>query len=199
MEYHSIVISMPFIKGHPQYNSGKTHFKKGERAKNWNGYRDGDKPPHTGKTKEDYPNLSRSGVKKGNVAWNKGKKLSSEHRLKAIKNLKHARGEDNNAWKGGVSTLNQRIRGTKSVKQWKKDVFYRDNFECQFCMKRGGTLNAHHIIRFADCIERRTDLNNGITLCEECHKSIKYKEGEWESLFNFILETQNYQVASHSD
>lgn len=190
---------MPFTTGHPQYNSGRTHFKKGERAKNWNGYKLGDKPPHTGKTKEDYPKLSHPDSCVGRVAWNKGKKLSPEHRAKAIKNLKHASGSENSAWKGGVATLNEIERGRSDLKQWKLDVFLRDKFECQFCMKIGGNMNAHHIVKFADCPDRRVDMINGITLCESCHKSIKNQESEWASLFNFILETQNYKTAQYSD
>lgn len=41
-------------------------------------FKKGNKPWNTGKTKEDYPQLSNSGVKKGNIPHNKGKHPSKE-------------------------------------------------------------------------------------------------------------------------
>lgn len=181
---------MGFQKGHPQFNTGKTYFKKGEKASNWNGFVKEDKPVHTGKTKKEFPALSNSGVKKGNIPWNKDKKLSKEHREKAIKNLVHGKGEKNNAWKGGVSTKNERVRGSSNLKNWKRIVFKRDNYACQISGKRGEVLNAHHIKPFSDYPELRTKISNGITLSEEWHNLIKGYEKDWESYFNFNLETR---------
>ena len=59
---------------------------------------------------------------------------------------------------------------------WRKNVFERDNYTCQVCGKVGGTLNAHHIKSFALHKKLRLDVNNGITLCEKCHKEVHKKE-----------------------
>ena len=48
-------------------------------------------------------------------------------------------------------------------------------------------LNVHHIIRYADNEELRTDVNNGITLCYECHKKIFGKEKEFEEYFKQLI------------
>ena len=55
------------------------------------------------------------------------------------------------------------------------------------CGKRGGDLQAHHIKRFVDYIELRTDISNGLTLCKECHDKTKGKEKKFEELFISII------------
>jgi hypothetical protein len=63
-------------------------------------------------------------------------------------------------------------------KIWSKKILRRDNFSCQICHQVGGTLNAHHIKSYTKYPDFRTDLDNGITLCDYCHKwvhSIKPK------------------------
>lgn len=50
-------------------------------------------------------------------------------------------------------------------------VFKRDNYTCQCCGQYSGNLKAHHLDGFNWCIEKRTDPNNGITLCETCHNN----------------------------
>lgn len=68
-------------------------------------------------------------------------------------------------------------RRTQQYKQWRTAVFSRDNYTCQICGKRGGKLNAHHASRYSRDIEHRTDIENGITLCEKCHKELHHREG----------------------
>jgi 5-methylcytosine-specific restriction endonuclease McrA len=54
--------------------------------------------------------------------------------------------------------------------EWRLNVFNRDRFQCQKCGdNKGGNLVAHHIFNFHSHKELRTDINNGITLCEKCH------------------------------
>lgn len=79
-------------------------------------------------------------------------------------------GENNPSWKGGVSTENHRVRQSKPFKDWRKSVFERDNYTCQDCGVRGGYLEPHHIKQFAVFPELRFDINNGKTLCIDCHK-----------------------------
>lgn len=51
------------------------------------------------------------------------------------------------------------------------NVFKRDNYTCQICKQRGIKLNAHHLNNYRDYKEERTNVNNGITLCQKCHKN----------------------------
>lgn len=69
-----------------------------------------------------------------------------------------------------ITKRNKERRDSAEYAQWRTRVFERDDFVCQNCGKRGGRLNAHHIKGFAKYPDLRTDLDNGITLCEECHR-----------------------------
>lgn len=67
-------------------------------------------------------------------------------------------------------------RKTPEYINWRKKVFERDNYTCQICGQKGGELNAHHIKPFSKYKNKRIDINNGITLCQKCHKLIHKKK-----------------------
>jgi len=91
------------------------------------------------------------------------------------------RGENSTNWKGGVTAVNEILRGRKEFKEWRKKIFLRDNFTCQNCGRRGGWLEAHHIKSFAHHHELRYDINNGQTLCKPCHaKTDNYGTKAWQ-------------------
>lgn len=68
-------------------------------------------------------------------------------------------------------------RDYKEYREWRKEVYERDDYTCQCCGERGQKLAAHHIFNFAKYKELRTDLNNGITLCQPCHKEFHFEFG----------------------
>ena len=82
----------------------------------------------------------------------------------AKQGIKHPR------WKGGISSKQAKIRGQIEFKIWRNAVFVRDNWTCQECGEQGGRLVAHHIKSFANYPELRLAIDNGKTLCLECHK-----------------------------
>jgi len=121
---------------------------------------------------------------KGKTSNFKGKKLSGKSKdlIKKKKkkqweegfydnrpNLSH-KGEDNPSWKGGIT---KRCLNTKEYKAWRILVFERDDYTCQECGQIGGYLEAHHKKRWVDYFELRFDVDNGQTLCRNCHNETK--------------------------
>jgi hypothetical protein len=181
---------MTFKKGHPQYNTGKTHFKKGckpwntgkhlpeEMKENLRRKNKGNKPWNDGI--KGIRLSKKSEFKKGFIPWNKGLKgihlsVKSEFKKGQISIHKNKpslkiRGENHWNWKGGITPKNTAIRMTLEYKIWARQIKERDNYTCQICGKRGGYLHADHIKKFADYPELRFELSNGRTLCVPCHR-----------------------------
>ena len=67
---------------------------------------------------------------------------------------------------------NKELRNTAQYKKWRTLVFKRDDYTCQHCGIRGGELNAHHVKPFAKYKNLRYDVDNGLTLCVECHRNV---------------------------
>lgn len=67
----------------------------------------------------------------------------------------------------------QRYEKREYAEYWefRKNVYTRDNYSCVKCGdNKGGNLVAHHIDNYATNPSKRTDVNNGVTLCNDCHK-----------------------------
>ena len=87
-----------------------------------------------------------------------------------------AKGKDHYNWQGGLTSKNKTIRRSIEYRLWRESVFARDNWTCQYCQERSGILHAHHIKRFADFPELRFAIDNGTTLCMECHALTRQKQ-----------------------
>ncbi len=73
-------------------------------------------------------------------------------------------------------------------KDWRKKIYARDKYCCQWpgCSQKT-KLQAHHILRWSDFPGLRYHLNNGITLCKFHHESIKNNEDAYINFFNKLL------------
>lgn len=93
------------------------------------------------------------------------------------------KGENSPRWKGGCFVAERtRFMQSPPYREWRRDVFKRDQFTCQICkLPKSGRLNAHHIKSYVDYPELRVDISNGITLCNECHKKVHSRELEIQS------------------
>ncbi len=132
-------------------NTGRTHFKKGEKT--WNtGIKDWLSDSHKKALKQ---------ANTGRPTWNKGLKLPQFS------------GASNPNWKGGVTEANKKER-TKFRKNLQRQVFERDDYTCQICNEKGGSLQVDHIQKWSDHPDLRFDLNNCRTLCMGCHYEITF-------------------------
>ncbi len=68
------------------------------------------------------------------------------------------------------TSKNQKDRYTRNSVRWRIAVYERDGFKCQCCDKVGGGLHAHHILSWHAYPDKRYDIDNGITLCVDCHR-----------------------------
>lgn len=84
-------------------------------------------------------------------------------------------GKNHPNWQGGLTPVNYKIRNSKKYKDWRKEVFSRDNFTCQMCNKKGGDLEADHIKQFSKYPKLRFELSNGRTLCKPCHNKVTWR------------------------
>ena len=135
---------------------------------------------------------------KGKPSWNKGKKLNDETKKRISqarkgKNLGNTfrkgfaswnkgkkypqvSGENHWNWKGGW-TRSKNAYNSFEYRSWRMAVFTRDEFRCQGCGIVGTYITAHHIKSWAKYPKLRFEVNNGVTLCEECHKATDNYKG----------------------
>lgn len=109
-----------------------------------------------------------------------GKKRSMETRQKISDKCK---GANHSKWKGGISKLMESIRSLFFYRLWRSDVFTRDNYMCKNCGSNK-KIESHHIVPFhvitekyaiktipeALMCEELWNINNGVTLCKNCHR-----------------------------
>jgi len=76
--------------------------------------------------------------------------------------------------------------------QWRKAVYKKDNYTCQKCKGRGGTLNAHHIEDYSNNKKLRLATSNGVTLCKKHHKEFHKIYGTKISNKQQMNEFMNY-------
>ena len=134
------------------------------------------------KAKENKKRIFCSKKCKNEMGGRLGISLSEESRKKL--SFKYT-GKGNPIWRGGLSGKRQKIYSGRKYRDWKTTIFERDLYTCQECKKNGCYLEAHHIIPWAENKDGWFDINNGITLCKECHtqKTREYLSVNWKNQY----------------
>ena len=94
---------------------------------------------------------------KGKVPWNKGIKTPQ------------IQGSKNGNWNGGVTKGYSKVRTSRRWREWRKEVFVRDNYTCLLCGERNVELHPHHLKGVTYFPKNRFEVNNGLTICKNCH------------------------------
>lgn len=176
-----------FQKGHPNFTKwGKGRKHTEESKKKIGNAKRGFK--HTKKTREKITetlkNLWENGGRKGgwkhSKEWKEIMSKKMKGRVSPMKGKKWKDGQEERFLESMKKTYDEKGRkgyencyhptGLKKYKEWRMAVFMRDNFTCQFCGARGVYLNAHHIRSWVKYKKLRYVVENGVTLCEECHR-----------------------------
>lgn len=101
-------------------------------------------------------------------------------------------GASHPGWKGNkrISQYNEYLRKSLKFREWRREVFERDNYTCQNCHREGGNLEPHHIESFDINPKLRFKISNGITFCEDCHTEFHCEFGfgknNKEQLYLFV-------------
>ena len=160
VEFECLSCGKPSKQRRSDYNKHKRHFCSRDCSNKW-----------------------RSENVRGKNHHQTGVKFSDAHRNKISEKVKaywarsenkwKRQGANNPAWNGGVTPQNHLDRTCNKYYEWQKAVYEKDRYTCVRCLdNRGGNLNAHHIIPFCIAHEERFEVNNGATLCKECHEYI---------------------------
>lgn len=124
---------------------------------------------------------------------------SKQHRCYSCY-VESSRGEGNPNWRSDKTTEERLIeRKYFEYENWRKNVFERDAYKCQCCGHSGGNLNAHHLDGYNWCIDKRTDVNNGATLCELCHSTFHKFYGNGNNTAQQFEEFINYKYSHYSN
>ena len=122
--------------------------------------------------------MSQSRTGEGNHFWGKVHSQSSKEKQSLAKHVFYENGGMPPNYIEDRSKLAVRQkRNDSAYKEWRKQVRYRDNWECQLANGScEGKVIAHHIKPWSQFPAHRYNIKNGITLCHFHHP--RTRDGE---------------------
>ena len=128
----------------------------------------------------------------GKPAWNKGLSWSKEAKQKMSlsqkQNYKNGRespfvkiwkenpdfmkGKNSPNWiENRTKIKHLEVRNNPEYKQWRIKILNKDNYRCMICGEiKKGEMIADHVFSFTKYSRLRYEIENGQTLCRECHQ-----------------------------
>jgi 5-methylcytosine-specific restriction endonuclease McrA len=89
---------------------------------------------------------------------------------------------------------------------WAVAVKSRDDYTCIVCNQRGVELNSHHMNSWDAHPADRFDIDNGATLCKNCHESFhkiyglgkntKYQFKEFQKIAKLIIKNAGLKISN---
>ena len=126
-----------------------------------------------------------------------GQKPSSQKPL-----AKRSEARSLRAWSTQVTT-------TEEWAAWRKQVFQRDGYRCVMCPKTPAAalafralrrhLEPHHIIRKIERPDLVYVVDNGVTLCDHCHRSVTGQEALFVVKFTAYVKRLAARAEALSD
>ena len=164
-------------------------FTKGEVYKGKQYYRYQCKSCTASLVRTGKPNSGR--FKKGLSNWI-GRKHSAETKKKIGDVQRGRKQTPDSVEKRRQKHIGQRRKSTRHASrrywEWKDSVKERDGWKCNHCgCDDKKKLHAHHVVAWEKNEELRFDVNNGLTLCKNCHakEETKHRKGK-----SFLPETE---------
>ena len=142
-----------------------------------------------------FISYKRKNFSKGDFCNSCSKKMYNSGKDNPLYGIKLERicGEKNHNWNPNLTTEERLInRALPENITWRNLVLNRDNYNCTVCKERGSGIEAHHLNSYTNFKEERFNINNGVTLCKECHKSYHkafgYKNSTKEKFETYLNE-----------
>lgn len=100
----------------------------------------------------------------------------------------YVQGEKSYRWNPNLSDEDRlRLRKSPEYSKWRNDVISRDDKKCLKCGVNEN-LVAHHIINHLENLDKSLDVDNGLTLCNDCHISFHSRYKNKNNNINQIKE-----------
>ena len=90
----------------------------------------------------------------------------------------HFKGSNNPNYNPNLTDQNREDRRkNQEYKDWRNNVFLRDDYTCIISGEKGKEIIAHHLYSYDKYNELRFDVSNGVTISIELHKEFHKKYG----------------------